>query len=611
MADELLQEIGGRILTPRDPGFNSRLPIPIPTYNGLEIQSRPSYGHSISSVNDLAPWQQRLYQMVRDRKDVLVNVNPAGGKTKPIVFAWQDSFGHDPEHDRILWITPTVQLANQVFHVDLKEALLDRIKKWTSGANTRFPTQLLPIEVQAAIARSRNASTAADVKMSSNDVNALNHWLSGTALVLKAAGTGIGNISQYTIASVCTYPYAVEFIKKQRPNIVVIDELQQYTPILPSDPSNKDKLKEAQSFVSILREIPRTATLVLLTGSMNAKTTDQIIDFINKHFSRKLTAFSPNGNEGSAANRAYIHIEPHTKMKSQSDRLEIIKHGINNKEEGSCMIMFSAKSTDPQDIYANGIFSIAKRLTLMLPQRSIKQVFGVDPTENISHDMQRIAPHPYAMNQNRDQQYMSLSAATARIKGNPEDPEYMASYLAYMLNHDKMEFGSQYATDESKESRADPFLAKCILCGFGYLANGGKRSIRMHNDDIMLVQNLFKQGKIYFLLATDMIGVGTTLTIRKLYLPELNKFSGQYIGNAHVDSSSLVQLINRVGRQTSVAAHIYCNPEDYIEINRLLRQDPKSEVDPAIFGNGSSNIEQSVSLVDKVRMVLNTIRSQF
>jgi len=39
------------------------------------------------------------------------------------------------------------------------------------------------------------------------------------------------------------------------------------------------------------------------------------------------------------------------------------------------------------------------------------------------------------------------------------------------------------------------------------------------------VANLFSQGKIKTLLATDAVGIGINLTIKNMYVPESKKFS--------------------------------------------------------------------------------------
>lgn len=621
--NQIITEIGGRLLSAAQ-NYNripSRL-IPPNSYfdpQQHDLQRRDNLTKSLRSYNDLDSWQQAVYRLVRDKHDCLVNISPAGGKTKPIVFAWQDTFGNDRQHDSILWITPTVQLANQVFHVDLKESLLNRISRWRIGDGSEFPTQLLPPQIQHIIYQ-YHRTNGQNLKLDAEQVNILNHWLTHTAMVLKAGGGSQGELSANTIVAVCTYEYANDIIVKQRPKIVVVDELQQYYPI---EKKNEESTQnEASALMNIFRNTPKESVLILLTGSQNCKTSEEIVKCINTYFGRNLTIYPPNCRveNNPPGNRASISIVPFNKMSSQKDRIEIIKNAVRNRDAGNCMILFSAKGTNPEFIFQNALFPIAKQLSIILPKRSIKQVCSVEIPENKDlYRDNRFDNSNFKLNPNSiDYNYyhpqdnihpnrVSLSNATRIIRGRPEDPLNMAYQLDNMLSNGVMP--GEYE-GSSQSAPHDRFLAECILCGFAYLGNGRMKGFRMHNDDIMLVQNLFKQGRIYFLLATDMIGVGTTLTIRKLYLPDLNKFKSPEIPYGKIDDSSLVQLINRVGRQTSVAATIYCQPDDYQKIYTMMNLNPAESVSPALAPNMLSPLEnKSLPLIDKVKMILMMLRS--
>ena len=597
MKDRLLTEIGGRILSPLN---NNNLPIDIPQFQGLELQSRGNWTKSYSSINDLDSWQQELYNYVVHGQDVLVNVNPAGGKTKPIVFAWEDTFT-GTGNDKIIWITPTVQLANQVFHTDLKSSILNKLKQWSENPNSsRFPTHLLPVEIQHIMAYQHNPNyelNSRNIQLDANAINVIRYWLENTAMALRTGSGKQGEITNETIATVCTYEYAPDIIDKQHPKFIIIDELQEYVPIEPDD-----KERQASKFISILRNIPHNSVFVLLTGSMNYSTAEQIVKFIYTRFGRRLIVFPKRENTPVAKNRAHIQITPHTKMNTFDDKIKIIKNCIFNRSVGNAMVMFSVKSNEPEFLGKNGIYPLAKQLTLELPARTLEQVCGIR-TENNSP----FNPHPYDT-YNNPRYFTNLNNAAKFLSKNPESPQEEYNHLTFMLSQTQNQMGVH--SSDNPEPLCDPFLGHCILCGFGYLAGGKLKGFRMHNEDIMLVQNLFKQGKIYFLLATDMIGVGTTLTIRTLYLPTLNKPKSGGLPYGQINDSSLVQLINRVGRQSNVAATIYCHPNDYEDINRLLYNDPSSEVQPALFGNGQSDIERQYSLVDTVKMIFNVLHSR-
>ena len=138
---KIFEAAGGYILN-RNTVFNK---MPIDLNINLDIERRGNLNKSLKSYHDLDTWQKELYNRVINRQDTLVNVNPAGGKTKPVVMAWEDSFT-DYDHDKILWITPTVQLANQVFHVDLKESLFT-LEIGQSKANAESAVKVISAEM--------------------------------------------------------------------------------------------------------------------------------------------------------------------------------------------------------------------------------------------------------------------------------------------------------------------------------------------------------------------------------------------------------------------------------------------------------------------------------
>ena len=394
-----------------------------------------------------------------------------------------------------------------------------------------------------------------------------------------------------------TKKFAPNILSTQRPKFVVIDELQEYVPI-----EHNTNDRSASQFINVLRGLPSSSVLVLLTGSMNYSTCEEIVNFIEKYFGIKMVIFPKREDTPVAKNRAHIQIIPHSKMSTAKDKLEIAKRHIMNKDTGVAMVMFSVKSNANEFLSQNGIYPIAKQLTLQLNRRTPEQVCGV--RQNYSP----FNPHPYDIFK-RERNSTNLKSAVNYLSKNPESPEEQLKHLYYMLNQRQNIMGNHYTqNNEMPPSLSDPFLAECILCGFGYIANGAGKGFRMANEDLMLVQNLFKQGKIHFLFATDMIGVGTTLTIRTLYLPSLNKPKENNLPYGKINDSSLVQLVNRVGRQSNVAATIYCATEDYGDVHRLLNNDPSLEVAPAMFGKGSSSIEKQISLVDTVKMILNLIR---
>jgi replicative superfamily II helicase len=101
----------------------------------------------------------------------------------------------------------------------------------------------------------------------------------------------------------------------------------------------------------------------------------------------------------------------------------------------------------------------------------------------------------------------------------------------------------------------------------------------------MTIQKLFREGKIYVILATDSLGIGANVLARHLYLPGLEKFDSG--GFSPLDTSSLIQLVNRAGRDPSHAkipyANIYTRLKDFNRVKDMFEGDPAIKTEELSF----------------------------
>lgn len=555
-------------------------------------------GSGALGLRDMDPWQSKLYSMIQKGLDVFVNVNPAGGKTLPLLLAWRSSFVHQSgrRHNpsKILWITPRVQLANQIYYQDLIPSILNQFALYRkSGGNdvSFFPIEILPHEIIMDIKNNNNQTT-----LSPNSINRLKNWIQNEAVVLKARGQSSGNITQNTLAAVCTYNYSSQLMKELNPKIIVFDEVQEYAPIRPEEDSELSN--KVKNFTQILKSARPDTSIILLTGSMNGNTCQQIADYLNKTFRRRFQVF-----QASARNRSYINVIPNSRLDTNTKKIKLIKDAIQRKDIGNALVMFSIKKEKDAYKDTDTIMGIARSLVDSLPKRSISTVTGVHvdddnnpQDDNLNYyDQQKRQQHKHIdkrlSDKEEQEKRIDIDKAAKIVASRKDDPKEWAKRLKYLLN-----YGPPKKNIRS-ETQPDSFLAECILAGFGYIIGEGARGFKAENDDIMLVQSLFKAGKIYFILATDSIGVGTTLTIHKLYLPKISKFStgGGTAFTRQLDTSTLVQLVNRVGRSPSVSAEIHCHPDDFDTIVSVLSNDPASEVEPSLFGGNRSELEKQGS----------------
>lgn len=544
----------------------------------------------------LTGWQEELRNEIlkRPRQDVFVNIMPAGGKTSPLVDGWFQSpyINLNNRLDKICWVCPTVQLANQVYHNDLKPKLLQYFQYHQNNQ------QLYDIFLNSGIIPS-TGPTPYGFPATLDPKNIPHEKIFNLVLGILNRFTHLhtgpgasGNLNINTIVSVCTYSFATQIIEKQQPDIVVIDETQQYFPI------GEDKeFERARQFIQTMRFIPKNSSLIMLTGSMNRESGLAVKDFINLEFKRRLKYV----NAPEARNRARINVLPHHKLDKPEDLKVLIKDLIQQRSTHNCIVVFNVNKK---------ILEVGQALLRELPQRSIETVTGKEPRINSqSYDIYNqdslITP----------EKPLSFNDSINYISKQFENPQFLADWLQFMLNSPtEIDFKNKAVQkNEGNKNQAvnisDPFLAKCLLAGFGYLAGGQKRDRRMTNKDIMVVQTLFKTGKIYCLLATDMIGVGTTLTIKDLYVPSLNKQQGSSHGP--IDDSSLIQLLHRTGRSGDITGNIYCAPED---IKRVWETMSKTNNPEETIQN--VNIDKSLvvmlqdiqtSLLHKIKYILTMI----
>lgn len=540
----------------------------------------PSINPNISPISpishynkprELYHWQKLLLNDIENtNKDIFVLVEPAAGKTTPFIEAWKRSFqvmshtSNIKDIKTILWVCPTIQLASQVYNDDLLNNIWGMVQNWISNqAKSPFPITLLPGAIAKKIYDNlKTTPTANDISITHDEFYELQRHISQKLALRTGAGSKGGEVNQNTIAAVCTYSFAANIYKTMKPDYVVIDETQQY---VPKDSKNEDM---EDALFNLFDEMKgNDSRLIMLTGSMNEQTANNICLFLNKYFDRKFTSkpFTAPGPEGK--NKSFIKVNPTINLRNKQDIINLATQKIHMNSNGNAVVIFSVRDLDPKLYRKMAIMPICQELIEKLPQRAIYNVTGAMPN---SDDVKHHGIY--------DSHKNTLAQSAAINKSYFEDPQYQANYLQKLLDDDEIrkrkqyyDSGRRYTLQSVEYGWTPSFVAKCILRGFAFMS-GGADVGHLDSDEILLVQTLFKQGKINVLLATDMIGVGTTIAVHNLYLPKLQKpinKNGKVVFG-QIDESSLVQLINRVGRNPFIVGNIYCNPNDYTVVSEAL-----------------------------------------
>jgi len=489
-------------------------------------------------------WQKDICQKVANITDLFINVPPSAGKTKPIICGWQSRclieasrrpqyLGNIKDIPKIVWITPTTQLATQIYYNDLIPAILD-IFKLSRPLFTRL--------------------SGAQIDVS--DPNNLIDFIRSEAVSLRC-GTGKKGPDRPIIGAVCTYEYAKSLVKDLKPMYLIVDELQEFAPqrsklSISKYVDYKQIQDKAITLEESIKNLSTSASLIFLTGTINSLAALQIKKFIKNNFNRNLIMIEPITD---VENRATMMVQPLRSFDDTNSILNISKNIIKNKIRGNAIVIFSVGNISDEKKVKKQIRPISQKLVNDLPARSIDDVvytrsnYGTKISKGGNFVVKNIE----------------------ELKNRMQNPEVMKKKMERMLH----------------EPDEDQLLIQCILRGFGYVVGGGGLKERISNfneqkfaESILLVQNLFAMGKIYLIFCTNAIGVGANFKIKNLYIPSLQKFSG--FAYEPLDDSTLVQLINRVGRSSDIAGTIFCDDNDFSRISQSMFEDPRSWVSPNI-----------------------------
>ena len=330
-----------------------------------------------------------------------------------------------------------------------------------------------------------------------------------------------------------------------------------------------------------------------MTGTVNKNTIEEFkkalntiynknFEILNYHDTKRHTEPGVKNIEYTA-NRSEVKVIPYEKMQTNQDLQKLIIQIVKSKQTNTLIIIFSTKRAAQK-----GIFRLLEDVMSKLPVRfqHITGTITTDDYSSIKNDPDfnvRISDPRSAnisLSGKKIEAGVSLNDLKNTYAGNYIDPEFNKNlhppgqktvevsdieYLKY--------FDINQAEERSLEQKHDitfegNLLYQGVLRGIGVMI--GNMPDRMK----LTIQKLFREGKIYVILATNSLGIGANVLARTIYIPDLEKFEGG--GMAPLDTSSLIQLVNRAGRTPSKIpfATIYCSLKDYKRVNEVFNADP-------------------------------------
>jgi hypothetical protein len=509
-------------------GGATHLDKPIPN---TPIQQSTGMSREIYPKLDLEPFQKKMKSCILAKRDIFVNVSPSGGKTAPVVRAWEEMLRNatNPSQiPKIIWICPNREVGRQII-TEFRTELLDSIRDESLPPFLFKSTPLYTSGGSPWANANYSRFTRQDEGILKNEVD---KWIGIEMDVIgKRAPTS------KTIVSICTWNTFEKSMKLLKPRIIVIDEVQQRFEV----ENNVQAKEQAKALIETIKVAPPSmvSSIVLLTGSINSNIVDPFINYVNKKYNRN---FEPIIE--AVQNRASLKVFPCNSMTKYQDIIKSVKEQITGKSTNILIVKFSTKIIE----------KYCDELIKQLPPKDVNFVAGNKKISGISYQ-QKLYGQSYKYHQ-------TLPQLAKTIQGKENSPEWIASNLTQMLTgHD------------GKGNRRDKKLAECLIRGFGYIkapkeADGSRPPIVM--DDMKIVEYLFKNGRISTLFATTMAGVGVNLKVRNLYITTLSIFPGK-----NISDSDLVQLVHRAGRTDNVAANIFCPPDDILKVTDAIKATPQ------------------------------------
>lgn len=495
-------------------------------------------------------WQTALslkvYKFLRGtgpKLELIVNVSPAGGKSSPISKAWQTVVEESyflKNIPKILWVCANKTLTFEKFN-DFKKDILDMLIK---SSNIEY-NHSAPVDTRRAELPEIKMASKPEFPPSTTEKLITNRYPNSEIpsnispqlanFLMKRVQALVGFEMQNnkievhpatTIAYSCTYSYAPKILDTFKADIIIIDELQERFPS--SAEENDDKIS---SLLLTIQKASPNASIIMLTGSMNNTSCINLANILNlktgRHFE---TEIHP------ALNRASISIVP--MITSKND--EIVKLTVEQIRSKSSKNLITIFSTDKIKNISNNIIS-------KTPEFPPEIIIGYKPYSDLDRD--------------RPKDFVKVTKIISNTKNEYISPEWMYGHLTNMMK----------STNENTL-----FLSKCIQHKFGFIfapknPDGTKSDFDV--NDVIIVQELFKQSKIHTVFATTMVGVGVNLSVRNLYIPSIQIYKGK-----NISQSDITQLINRAGRTPDAFADIYCNPNDVGFILKALDDLPGNHI---------------------------------
>jgi len=525
-------------------------------------------------------WQQQLVGLLGGNDDVYVLSNPGSGKTAPVICYWINNILGISTRGRlnddtatrllftphqcpqVLWLVPIkalsanieeemierftsiiLQMINKVcsivstpndpsnYYIDLSvggqydrnignrtvtfmELIIQSLSRFGSGR--QIGQNLIHMIFNNAI-RPKQASEFKDLlsQLVKNYVeNALvgrkEEGISTTTIISRES-----SISKQPKPFIIAIYESAQNIIKQFTNLklMIFDESQRI-----QDSENIDRVKNIVGSIHNVLSHPNgiNSKLVLLSGSTNRKSAENLIHFFNVAYHRKFrdTYQTPE----DVKNPSYIRVFSMSNLNDEHTQLRIAQNVISGNSLDNSSVVFI-------------IFS-KKRINNLIDRLAPSEIGYSDPRERLKVERGHLFNHKTDVSTITDQKNI-LDISDERLR-------------------------------------------RATSNGIGYLYRPEELTPQRQRD-MVIIQNLFRNGKIKILFATESVKEGINITCNTIYIPTILLPPN----NREMNTDSLTQLINRVGRRSDKYATIYTDQKYVKNITFALSSSPdKFNIEP-------------------------------
>lgn len=529
--------------------------------------SQSSIGFTLKSSHQLYPWQAQIVAELMSvnngklRDIFILTRSPGGGKTQPVITYWAEQIlginvrlnpaipldvsnnnfikliRHPETVPQLIWFSPIRELNNQTvkdeFGRDFVELFLQYFNYlfYDYYQKVNNPTTPIPRQIHDLflIMAESNRQSYSELDFIFNELinnqnmdqqtlkrftngyfrtaelmieEFINHKLIG--MQFKNFNTvGSGQVKKPVIITI--YESAKESRLMDRMTdvaLMVFDEIQ--TALLTGEKETDKRAKQISECIHYILSSDQgfNSQMAVLTGTANEISAANFIEFCNYAYKRNFPDYPFVSN---AANLARIKVQSYDKIRDFQYLKKLVKDFQSQGRKQIAVILFS--------------------------KNKINEIAEYCATGSGGGNFQR---------KSSSIGYSSNVDEFGRKKDNPFFSKQDIDILTNQPDISKI---------------YDPLKRKAAISGIGIIYSKDDNSNKEERLDNQIIRQLFVNGQVGILLATDSIGSGMNVNIKEMYIPSVEKMG------VLIPKAPLAQLLHRVGRQANMDCTIYTPSE--------------------------------------------------